>query len=279
MNASPLPDDFQFSQGNLQDFADCPKRFLLRHIERRAYPAAEAEPIRVNELRKERGVRFHEMICQDHSGVPRRAIDAQCQGDDALQTWWANYKRHAPVAPGPETRAEITVRGRIDGYPLVATYDLVACRPDGTLEIYDWKTSSRRPGRDRLAARLQTKAYPYLLVEAGAWLNGGKPIDPGQVQMTYWFSQHPGDPETFDYTAFQYQTDGEALAGYVQAIEAREARTDFERTGDTDHCRYCTYRSYCGRGAEAGAVDGGEPYLEETASLEVNLDDLDEIEF
>ncbi|MCS3830868.1 hypothetical protein GGP91_002962, partial [Salinibacter ruber] len=34
-STSLLPEDFQFSQGSLQDFDDCPRRFLLRHIEGR----------------------------------------------------------------------------------------------------------------------------------------------------------------------------------------------------------------------------------------------------
>lgn len=277
--AALLPEDFQFSQGSLQDFQDCPRRFLLSHIEGRPYPAPEAEPIRVNELRKERGVRFHELLCQEHSGVPREAIARQAEGDEKLEVWWERFTYREPVGGAAETYAEQPLEGRVAGYPLIATYDLIAKWPDGTFEIFDWKTARHRPSRDRLASRLQTKVYPFLLVQAGRWMNGGDPIDPEQVRMTYWFARHPDDPETFEYSDYQKEVDEEDLSDLVGKILARKERDDFEKTENTDHCRFCTYRSYCGRGSEAGNIETGESYLEDVESLEASLDDVEEIEF
>ncbi|PQJ36806.1 hypothetical protein BSZ35_00180 [Salinibacter sp. 10B] len=274
-----LPEDFSFSQGSLQDFQDCPRRFLLRHIERRPYPAPEAEPIRLNELRKERGVRFHELLCQEHSGVPREAIGRMAAGDEELETWWERYTYREPVGEAAETYAELPLEGEVGGYPLIATFDLVAKRPDGSFEIFDWKTSKHRPGRDRLASRLQTTVYPYLLVQAGSWLNGGESISPEDVQMTYWFAQHPDDPVTFEYNDYQKQVDEDHLTDLIGKVLARTERPHFEKTDNEDHCRYCTYRSHCGRGNQAGNIEDGETYLEEVESLEANLEDVEEIEF
>ena len=280
MDVTLLPDTFRFSQGSLQDFADCPRRFLLRRIEGRGYPAPEAEPIRVNELRRERGVRFHEMVCQDHSGVPREEIGASCAGDDALREWWETYKDLDPAGEKGECYPEISVQGHVEGYPVVATYDLVTKGEDGTLHIFDWKTSKRRRSREELTRRLQTKVYPYLLVQAGAFLNGGQAPTPGRIQMTYWFANHPHDPETFEYSSYQCELDGEDLAGQVQEIRAITTRDGFEQTEDDSHCRYCTYRSHCDRGVQAGAVDAsGADVLEDMESLEESLDDVEEIAF
>jgi CRISPR/Cas system-associated exonuclease Cas4 (RecB family) len=274
-----LPEDHRFSQGSLQDFKDCPRRFLLRHIERRAYPAAEAEPIRANELRKERGIRFHEILCQAHSGVPHEALDRQCGHDPTLEEWWSAYKGQAPVPEDAETWAEVSLEGQVEGYAITATYDLVARRPDGTFEIFDWKTSRRRPSRDQLAARLQTTVYPYLLVAAGACLNGGAPIEADDVRMTYWFSRHPDSPATFEYSSYNRKVDEETIADLVADIAGRTDREAFEKTDDERHCRYCTYRSHCGRGTRAGQLDEAEVYLDDTASLEDAMDDVEEIEF
>ena len=41
---SNLPADFHFSQGSLQDYVDCPRRFQLRYMMKLAWPAVEAEP-------------------------------------------------------------------------------------------------------------------------------------------------------------------------------------------------------------------------------------------
>jgi len=278
-NTSLLPEDFQFSQGSLQDFEDCPRRFLLRHIEGRPYPAPEAEPIRENERRKERGTRFHELLCQACSGVPREAIRRQATGDEKLEVWWDRYVRREPVGDPARTHAEISLEGEVAGYPLVATYDLIAERRDGTFEIFDWKTAQYRPNRSDLASRLQTKVYPYLLAQAGSSLNGGEPPSPENIQMTYWFARHPDDPETFEYSEYKRQVDEEHLQDQVGKILARTERDHFEKTDDERHCKFCTYRSHCGRGAQAGNIDDGSQYLEETGSTQADLDDVEEIEF
>jgi hypothetical protein len=278
-HTSLLPRDFQFSQGSLQDFEDCPRRFLLRHIEGRPYPAPEAEPIRENERRKERGTRFHELLCQEQSGVPREAIRRQAKSDEKLQLWWDRYVGREPVGEAAQTYAEISLEGTIAGYPLVATYDLIAERPDGTFEIFDWKTAQYRPGRSDLASRLQTKVYPYLLARAGTVLRGGEAPAPEQIKMTYWFARHPDDPETFEYSEYNFEVDEEHLQDRIGKILARTERTHFEKTSDTTHCRFCTYRSHCGRGAQAGNLEDGETYLEETESVEPDLDEVEEIEF
>jgi len=274
-----LPKDFQFSQGSLQAFKDCPRRFLLSHIEGRPYPAPEAEPIRNNERRKERGTRFHELLCQEHSGVPRAAIRSQAEADEKLEVWWDRYADREPVGDPAQTYAEISLEGEVAGYALLATNDLIAKRADGTFEIFDWKTARYRPERSDLASRLQTKVYPFLLAQAGSGLAGGEPPSPDQIQMTYWFAQHPGEAETFEYSDYKYQVDEEHLQDQVGKILARTKRDEFEKTAHERHCKFCTYRSHCGRGAEAGNLEGGETYLEETDSVEPDLDEVEEIEF
>ena len=278
-STSLLPEDFQFSQGSLQDFDDCPRRFLLRHIEERPYPAPEAEPIRENERRKERGVRFHELLCQEHSGVPREAVRRQASGDEKLEVWWDQYVHREPVGETGRTYAEISLEGEVAGYPLVATYDLIAERPDGTFEIFDWKTARYKPERGQLASRLQTKVYPYLLAQAGAGLTGGEPPRPEQIKMTYWFAEHPDNPETFEYSDYNAEVDEEDLQDQVGKILARTERAHFEKTEDRTHCKFCTYRSHCGRGAQAGNIEDGSSHLEETGSAQADLDDVEEIEF
>ena len=280
MGTPLLPDDFVFSQSSLRDFSECPRRFLLRRVEEQGCPAPEAEPIRVNEERRKRGTRFHEMVCQHHSGVPQGAIARQCAGDDILHAWWEEYVAHDPAGGKRTCYAEISLQGQVAGYRLTAKYDLLAVTPSGKLHIFDWKTSQRRPDRRSLTKRLQTKVYPYLAVEAGSELIEGSAVDPSQVMMTYWFSNHPSSAVTFEYSTPQYKLDEETLTSIVEEARACEERNDFELTGDEANCKYCTYRSYCQRGVEAGAVEEGEGYLEDTGALrETSLEDVEAIAF
>ena len=280
MGTSLLPDDFVFSQSSLRDFSECPRRFLLQRIEEQGCPAPEAEPIRVNEERRKRGTRFHEMVCQRHSGVPQDAIARQCAGDEVLHTWWEKYVAHDPAGAEGTCYAEISLQGQLAGYRLTAKYDLLTVTPSGKLHIFDWKTSQRRPDRQSLTRRLQTKVYPYLLVEAGSEFLEGAAVDPRQVTMTYWFSNHPSSAVTFEYSTQQYQLDEETLTSIVEKACACEERSDFELTDHEANCKFCTYRSYCRRGVEAGAVEEGEGYLDDTgASQEIDLQDVEAIAF
>ena len=102
---------------------------------------------------------------------------------------------------------EYSLSARIHDHRLTAKYDLIAALPGKQFWIYDWKTSLTIPPREKLEQRIQTRLYSWMLVNAGAHLNGGSPISPDQVLMTYWFAQNPGRQMLFPYSQEQYETD------------------------------------------------------------------------
>jgi CRISPR/Cas system-associated exonuclease Cas4 (RecB family) len=131
----------------------------------------------------------------------------------------------------------------------VAKYDLVAVggeerAPDRAI-IVDWKTNSKRPSRQWLAERWQTRVYPYLLVRAGAELNDGEPFRPDQVEMIYWFANAPARPER-------------RLISQMEEIAARIEDASGDLVKDERYCRYCRYRSLCGSSADADSPDEAE---------------------
>lgn len=274
-----LPDDFQFSQSSLQDYADCPRRFELRYLDQLQWPAIEAEPIQERERHMRRGADFHHMVHQHLSGVPADALAGTAATDPDLQRWWAAYRADSWIAALPETRyPELTLSAPVNGYRLLAKYDLVALQPGQRAVIVDWKTAQRKPARERLQERLQTVVYRYVLVEAGAHLNGGAIIAPEQVEMVYWFAVDPAHPIRFPYDAAQYAQDRDMLISLVGDIRARAV---FDKTADTHRCRFCVYRSLCDRGIEAGHEDeiDAEPGDETSVDLDFDFDQIAEIEF
>ena len=60
----PLPHSFQFSQGSLQAYVDCPRLFQLRYIEGLSWPAPEVEPALENERHLQLGSDFHRLVQQ-----------------------------------------------------------------------------------------------------------------------------------------------------------------------------------------------------------------------
>ena len=86
---------------------------------------------------------------------------------------------------------------------MLAKYDLVAIIPGQKAIIFDWKTSHKRPKDEWMAIRMQTRVYRALLVQAGAYLNGGAPIPPDQVEMVYWYADFPSEPTRFPWSQVQ----------------------------------------------------------------------------
>lgn len=281
-----LPVDFVFSQGSLQDYSECARRFQLRYLRRLAWPAVQAEPVLEKERLGQMGARFHRMAQQWLSGLPAEKIDPG-EADPELAQWWRNLQAEVGRLPGleaigqPETGArlfpELTLSAPLANYRLLAKFDLLAVLPDRRLVIYDWKTSARKPKRAVLEKRLQTRVYPYLLVLAGSHIIQAE-VQPEQVEMVYWFVSVPEQPERFRYNFQAFQRDGRKLQALVKKIAGLD-REAFSKTEDETRCRFCQYRSLCERGVRAGLLDELGEVPEEEDWLEFNLSSVPEIEY
>ena len=268
----PLPANFQFSQSSLGDYADCPRRFQLRYVLQQAWPAVEAEPLLERERLLALGQRFHRLIQQHVEGLPVEALTASLT-EAELVRWWQAYQRALDTTLNDlptARRAEVALSIPFAGYRLVAHFDLIAADADRAV-IVDWKTEQRRPSREQLLNRPQTRVYRYLLTEAQA-----RP--PGTVSMIYWFAQHPDQPEVLPYDAAQHAADRAFLRELVDEIAGRAARdSEWDKTPNERKCAYCAYRSLCGRGVVAGVLDPDQDEAE--LNLDFRLDDIDPIEY
>jgi CRISPR/Cas system-associated exonuclease Cas4 (RecB family) len=278
-----LPDGFQFSQGSLQDFVDCRRRFLLRYVWGLAWPAVQSEPVVENERTMQQGVSFHRLAHQQLLGVTIESLADQIH-DEELERWWVNFLRYVPTltqaGDGARLYPEITLTAPLGVYRLAAKYDLVKIASGGKATIIDWKTARKRPKRQHLAERLQTRVYPYLLGSAGAQLNLGEPFQPEQVEMVYWFAGFPDQPERFAYDQQQFQADQAYLIELVAEIDRLEEE-HFVMTVRQERCAYCVYRSLCDRGVEAGPqVDlAGDLEGDDGLGFSLDFEQIAEIEF
>ncbi len=273
-----LSDDFQFSQSSLQDYFDCPRRFQLRYILQQPWPAVETEPLLEHERYAEMGRRFHQLIEQHVAGLPLETLTASVT-EPELARWWQNYLHTPPqdVFDLPARRAEAVLFAPVAGYRLAARYDLLAIEPGEQAIIVDWKTERKKPLRKHLAARMQTRVYRYVLVQAGQSLNNNAPIRPEQAQMVYWFAEFPAEPEVFSYSAGQHADDSAYLAGLINEIAQRNDEV-FALTDNAKHCQFCVYRSLCERGAAASASQAGEDDVERE-NLEFDWAEVEEIAY
>ena len=272
---------FSFSQSSLQDYTDCSRRFQLRYIEQLQWPAVETAPVLENERRQIEGQQFHRMVQQYLLGLPVEKLTfmANNSNSENLVRWWENFisARQTTLKnlEGKLYFPEQSLSAPVGQHRVLAKFDLIAVK-DNQATIIDWKTYHKRPKDERISASLQTKVYLSLLARAGSQFNQGNPFDPEQMDMLYWYSDFPSEPTKVSYAQEQYKRNWQGLTDLINEISAKQS---FPLTDDERLCSFCRYRSYCERGTNAGT--GEDEYLENSseAKWEVNMEQIQEIEF
>ncbi len=262
------------SQSSLQDYVDCALRFKLRYIDRLSYPAVESEPALENEKHQQEGEYFHRLVQQHLIGISAEQI-SKLANTPNLERWWSNWQGFKKQQDWGKIYSEVTLSAPLGKYRLLAKYDLISVK-DGKATIYDWKTYRKRPRNEWLAARMQTRVYRAMLIQAGAHLNNGQPFEPEQVEMIYWFADFPNDPARFGYTSPQYKRDWDML---LKLAEEVESASSYPQTDDRQKCAFCTYRSYCERGIKAGDWNEAETETQAEELFDVNFEQIGEIAF
>jgi CRISPR/Cas system-associated exonuclease Cas4 (RecB family) len=276
MTILSLPSGFTFSQSSLQDYSDCPRRFQLRYVERLKWPGIELEPAIENERRQQEGQLFHRLIQQYLVGIPSEKL-SQMVNTPELSRWWENFLKSEDLLKFNDFMhlyTELILTVPVGSFRLQAKYDLIAVKPGGKAIIFDWKTYHRRVLNEWMAARMQTRVYRAVLIQAGSVLNNGIPFPAEQIEMVYWFAEFPMEIMYFPYNTKQTSRDRAALTGLINEISNHQY---FPLTEDEKKCAYCPFRSYCNRGDKAGTID--EVVDNELVETDINFEQIAEIEF
>lgn len=288
-----LPSTFAFSQSSVQSYVNCQRRFWLAYVKQLPWPAMEATPYDEHERLLRLGGQFHRLVERTEAGLPTELLAAGL--DYPLDEWFESYLRHRPAdLPTEVVEVERALRVPLetrDGkYRLEARYDLIAVGGDVANRravILDWKTNKRVTRRSRLQQRMQTRVYPFVLVEASAGLPWG-PVSPEQVEMRYWFTAAPADPVTFHYSSDLHAENRALLLDLLEEIGRGENEGDFPKVLDTEEnrkrfCNYCAYRSRCDRGIGAGKLETGDEEglfdVDMENALEFTLEEVQELAF
>jgi hypothetical protein len=268
-----LPEGFEFSQGSLQDYVDCKRRFQLKVLEGQPWPAVEVEPALEHEAYSVYGQQFHRLLERYYSGIPEEVLTASLQ-DEPLQGWWQAFKQDPPLnLPQTVLLSEVRLSVSIAGQRLVAVFDLLAIDPGQRLVIVDWKTGRYRPDREVMAQRLQTLVYPFVAAEAAAYLFG-EAVDPARVSMVYWFANYADQPHVFFHDGIKHEEIRVCLAGLIEEIVSADGAGVWDLVQSDERCKYCEYRSLCNRGVKAVLQD--ELFTVDAGDVDDFLFDLDD---
>ena len=278
-----LPEAFDFTQSNLQDYLDCPYRFYLRYILQTKWPALVVEDAVKFEQRGQAGARFHRLAQQQLVGIPEEQLTrlADADSDPEIAVWMEHFLTHVPQRLVGEKFIEISLSTIINNQRLVAKYDLILVDHDHhTMTIFDWKTSQKQPKKAWLLDRIQTRLYRFLLVQASQTLAQGQVFKPQDIAMDYWFANFPAELIRLPYDENAFQTDKVFFESLINKIKGRD-ESAFLKTSDIRKCRYCVYRSHCDRGTRAGDLTDFEDFNieEDGLDIETPFEDIPEIKF
>jgi hypothetical protein len=272
-----LPPDFVFTQNNLQDFVDCPRRFQLKYLLKMAWPAPISEPIEENDRLIQFGSRFHQMVHQYFIGIPEEKITRFITDED-LRSWWASFITFAPVDIPVNRQPEIDLSMPFENFRLAAKIDLLAVEKGKRAVIIDWKTTHKPPKPAFVTNRIQSLVYPFLVISTGSALNDYHPFDPSQVVMTYWYPAYPDKPIVLTFDNGWLEKTRLTLTSLV--VEASQMNLEiFPLTVDEKKCQFCRYRSLCERGTTAGNLQDDDQDSNEEESPEINFNEIEGIAF
>ncbi len=276
----PCIPDFRFSSQSLQDYVECQRRFALRYIQKLDWPAEESSPYLAFEQFRQNGNQFHTCSDQYFHHVAPQAIEKQILDDD-LRLWWGNFLQFIATKDFNFSTSEILFQTSLNERVLIAKFDLLVMQTNGNFTIYDWKTIAgrKKPKRNTLAEKMQTHIYPYVLCKSTNLIDRQPAIQPSQVELIYWFPQFPDQPESFPYSSIQMQADEKTITALMNEI-CQKATDDFPKTEDESRCRFCVYRSYCGRGKQAANIFEGETEFDfDLSDLDLDIEKVEEISY
>lgn len=262
-----------FSQHSLRTYQRCPRRFLLRYIDRQPWPAPERDDAAAYRAHLEAGRVFHEWVARALLGIPDAGHDVALHPD--LGAWWEAWRAFdLQELPAAVREVELPLVVPLGAYRLYARFDLLALSAQGEAIIVDWKTLATVPRVETMRRALQTRVYQYALVCAGSVVTGGPPLAPEGVSMVYWFANGPSQI-ALGYSRALHRENHALLLGLAETI-ANSTREQMARTEDVRECAGCAYRTLCQRETVAEQAQG-QGWLAE--DLDFSLDEVPEVEF
>ncbi len=274
-----LPNDFIFSQSNLQNYVNCHYSFYLQYVLQLQWPALLTDDNYRFEEYMIRGARFHRLVHQYFLGIPLEALDktVQADPDPNIEGWWQNFIKFSSKLPKGTYLPEYTLFSSINGEMIEAKYDLLVFQ-DNFVTIFDWKTNQKLLSKSYLENQLQTRVYLFVLASEINKIAPEIDIDPAKINMTYWQAEYPDTPLSFPYSKEALNMDKKHLSLLIEGI-LDVPESEIIRTSDLRRCRFCNYRSLCDRGIKAGRFDDIDSVLVDLASIDLDLDQIREIHF
>jgi CRISPR/Cas system-associated exonuclease Cas4 (RecB family) len=217
--------DFNYSQNSINTYKSCPVKFKYKYIDKINWMKDDIESRGYYDSLKT-GLDFH-LLCERHFNSMPVGVDMISDDDrNKFTKWIERVKRDIPIEQNKKYLTEYEIALNLNGNKIQAKYDLIVVGED-SIEIWDWKTESRKINYKNVESRVQTIVYMFLAKEVIPKLYGIK-VDFENVKMTYY---QPGFEDTkisILYDKEKHKTFKNYIVKYVDMIK----KTDFNYKDD-----------------------------------------------
>lgn len=224
---------FCYSQNSINTYKSCPLKFKYKYIDKINWKYDDVESRDYYESLR-LGRDFH-LLCERYfNEIPLGYIES-----DKFKKWIEKIKKLVPITDDNIYLPEYELRYCINGYRLQSKFDLIVIG-NNSIEIYDWKTESRKIDYKNVESRMQTILYMFLAKEVISKLEG-KNIESGNIKMKYYQPEFDNEAITISYSDEKHNSNRNKIINYLNMIQ----EGNFEGNKNKKHCQYCEFNKLC----------------------------------
>ncbi len=240
------------TQTQIGAFERCRRFYYLKYIEKLAWPVESSVSAEI-----QRGADFHLLARQLIMGLEPAELIFPPDGGK-MSRWIDDFRARIPLKDQDQLYAEKEVSAVHAGVLWLGLFDALAVKDD-RLTVFDWKTTGHPAAPAEYLRSPQTKLYRFLAKMCaprilGTGLHG---IPAENIEMVYWFPEHPDAEIRLPYSESAFREDLTWLE-YKAAEMSSQDTEDYPRTEKSRVCRFCKYETYC---IPRSSFSSGDPLL------------------
>lgn len=231
-------DRFLYSQNSINTYKSCPLKFKYKYIDKVNWKQDDEESRDYYENLK-LGTDFH-LICERYfSNIP---TGIEYASNSEFKIWLDKIKRLIPIKEDKIYLPEYELRYRLGKFNIQAKYDLIVIDNE-SINIWDWKTESRKLEYKNIENRMQTLIYLLLV---GETINKLYELDiPFEnITMNYYQPEYYNEPISIKYSEDRHYNIKKQIERYITNI----INTDYNNEltlKNNKHCKFCEFNKLC----------------------------------
>lgn len=224
---------FSYSQNSINTYKSCSLKFKYKYIDKINWKYDDIESRDYYESLK-LGRDFH-LICERYfSNIPLGHIS-----EAKFDKWIEKIKKLVPIEDEFIYLPEYELRYNLEGYNIQAKFDLVILGKN-SIDIWDWKTESKKIDYKNVENRMQTIVYMFLSKEVIPKLENIN-IDSNNIKMKYYQPDFDNNPVSISYSDEKHVENRKKIIGYIEMMQ----KNDYEENKNKKHCQFCEFNKLC----------------------------------